>query len=95
MFQLFVEFRPTAFLEESDFRKDLKTQDDYDCLFLQYERTTLAKNTEQLKTLRKVVDEGGRVALTCFEKDFRQCHRSRIAKWLMLMPDVQYKLSHL
>jgi len=80
---------------ESEFRKDLKTQDDYDCLFLQYERTTLAKNTEQLKTLRKVVDEGGRVALTCFEKDFRQCHRSRIAKWLMLMPDVQYKLSHL
>ena len=80
---------------ESEFRKDLKTQEDYDKLFLQYERTTLAKSKEQLKALKNVVDEGGRVALTCFEKDFRQCHRSRIAKQLMLMPDVQYKLTHL
>lgn len=80
---------------ESEFRKDLKTQEDYDKLFLQYEYTTLAKSKEQLKALKNVVDEGGRVALTCFEKDFRQCHRSRIAKQLMLMPDVQYKLTHL
>ncbi len=80
---------------ESEFRKDLKTQEDYDKLFLQYERTTLAKSKEQLKALKNVVDEGGRVALTCFEKNFRQCHRSRIAKQLMLMPDVQYKLTHL
>lgn len=80
---------------ESEFRKDLKTQDDYDKLFLQYERTTLAKSKEQLSALKQLVDEGGRVALTCFEKDFRQCHRSRIAKQLILMPDVQFKLTHL
>lgn len=80
---------------ESDFRKDLKTQDDYDKLFLQYERTTLAKCKAQLSALKQLVDEGGRVALTCFEKDFRQCHRSRIAKQLILMPDVQFKLTHL
>jgi len=80
---------------ESEFRKDLKTQDDYDKLFLQYERTTLVKSKAQLSALKKLVDEGGRVALTCFEKDFRQCHRSRIAKQLILMPDVQFKLTHL
>ena len=80
---------------ESEFRKDLKTQDDYDKLFLQYERTTLVKCKAQLSALKQMVDEGGRVALTCFEKDFRQCHRSRIAKQLILMPDVQFKLTHL
>ena len=80
---------------ESEFRRDLKKQEDYEKLFLQYECTTLKKNKEQLSALKQVVDEGGRVALTCFEKDFRQCHRSRIAKQLMLMPDVQYKLTHL
>ena len=80
---------------ESEFRKDLKTQDDYDNLFLQYERTTLAKSKKYLNALRQIIEEGGRVALTCFEKDFRQCHRSRIAKQLMLMPNVQYKLTHL
>ena len=80
---------------ESEFRKDLKTQDDYDKLFLQYERTTLAKCKAQLSALKQLVDKGGRVALTCFEKDFRQCHRSRIAKQLILMPDVQFKLTHL
>ena len=80
---------------ESEFRKNLKTQEDYDKLFLQYERTTLAKSKEQLSALKQVVDEGGRVALTCFEKDFRQCHRSRIAKQLMLMPAVQFKLTHI
>lgn len=80
---------------ESEFRKDLKTQEDYDNLFLQYEQTTLAKSKQQLIILRHVVEDGGRVALTCFEKDFRQCHRSRIAKQLMLMPNIQYKLTHL
>lgn len=80
---------------ESEFRKELKTQDDYDKLFLQYEQTTLAKSKQHLCALKKIVEEGGRVALTCYEKDFRQCHRSRIARQLMLMPNVQYKLTHL
>lgn len=80
---------------ESASRKNLKTQDDYDCLFKQYESTTLAKNKELLADLRQVVDDGGRVALTCFEKDFWKCHRSRIAKQLMQMPNVQFRLIHL
>lgn len=80
---------------ESEYRKELKTQEDYDRLFQQYEQTTLSKSKEQLASLKQIVDKGVRVALTCFEKDFKQCHRSRIAKQLMLMPNVHYKLTHL
>ena len=79
---------------ESELRKDLKTQDDYDKLFKLYDQN-LVKNKEALNTLRQIVDDGVRVTLTCFEKDFRQCHRSRIASQLMMMPNAKYRLVHL
>ncbi len=79
---------------ESELRKELNTQDDYDNLFQRYDKT-LAGKKEALGKLRQIVDEGVRVTLTCFEKDFRQCHRSRIAGQLMMMPNARYHLTHL
>lgn len=79
---------------ESELRKELRSQEDYDELFERYD-ATLAMKEEALRRLRQVVDEGVRVTLTCFEKDFRQCHRSRIAKRLMMTPNAGYHLTHL
>ena len=80
---------------ESDKRRDLRSQKDYDILFDEYERTTLKDNTEALLYVRSIIDADKRVALTCFEKDPRQCHRSRVAKALMQLPNIQYEFKPL
>lgn len=75
---------------ESEHRRELHSQADYDLLFEQYEATTLKKNDEALLRLHKLLENDGRIALTCFEKDPAQCHRSRIIKQLQLLYDVNY-----
>ena len=80
---------------ESEFRQNLSSQKDYDLLFDNYEKTTLKKQTESLMKIKCLVDKYGRVALTCFEKNPLQCHRSRVAKYVMLLPDVNFKLTNI
>lgn len=80
---------------ESEERQDLKTQADYDRLFERYEATTLKRNWESLLQVREIIRANGRVVLTCFEADPKQCHRSRVAKALMTLQDRDYQLTHL
>jgi len=80
---------------ESSKRQTLETQHDYDVLFDEYERTTLAQNWDYLLELKSIVDENVRVCLTCFEKDPRQCHRTHIAHALMNLPNHKYGFSEL
>lgn len=75
---------------ESDQRQSLKTQDDYDHLFAQYESTTLLQNMAYVLDLRKILDDKKRIALTCFEASPKQCHRSRVADALMRLDNVSY-----
>lgn len=75
---------------ESEQRHDLNTQADYDLLFDRYEKTTLKNNHSALLKVRAIIDTDKRVALTCFEKNPLQCHRSRVAKALMQLPDINY-----
>ncbi|MDD3405335.1 MAG: DUF488 family protein [Paludibacteraceae bacterium] len=77
---------------ESNKRQDLCSQKDYDILFDEYERTTLKQNHEVLLFVRNLIDSDKRVALTCFEKDPKQCHRSRVAKALLALPNARYTL---
>ena len=78
----------------SDKRKTLDTQSDYDALFAEYERTTLPHQTEALDRILGWIDEGERVALTCYERLPQQCHRTRVAKALertgRLKQSIQY-----
>lgn len=80
---------------DSEKRKDLNTQHDYDVLFDDYERTTLKKNWEYLLLVRSILNREHRICLLCFEKDPKQCHRTRIAKALMTLPDCNYSLKEL
>lgn len=75
---------------ESGKRKDLKSQEDYDTLFEDYENTTLKNNYEALFSIKKLIDERRRVALTCFENNPNQCHRTRVVHALMQLPNVKY-----
>ncbi|MDD3738006.1 MAG: DUF488 family protein [Lentimicrobiaceae bacterium] len=79
----------------SDKRQELRTQADYDALFREYEKTTLVENKASLLAIRIFLDKGKRVALTCFEKDPKQCHRICVANALMQLPKIDYKLKHL
>lgn len=80
---------------ESEQRQDLRSQKDYDLLFDRYEETTLLKQKLCLIKIKELVETYGRVALTCFEKNPLQCHRSRVAKHVMLLPEVKFKLTNI
>lgn len=80
---------------ESDKRQELRSQHDYDVLFAEYDRTVIPQNQQALRYVYNLIMTDERVALTCFEKDPRQCHRSRVAKALMDMADGQYTLNNI
>jgi uncharacterized protein (DUF488 family) len=67
---------------DSEERRDLNTQADYDALFAEYERKSLPRQTESLAKIRGWVKAGERVALTCFERLPEQCHRHCVAEAL-------------
>ena len=77
---------------ESDLRRELHEQQDYDALFDAYRRTTLIDNWNSILKLRSIIDNEGRIALTCFEKNPQLCHRSIIAAALMNLPDKKYDM---
>ena len=72
-----------------DVRKNAYSQK-YDALFDYYEENTLPLNWDSLLKVREIIDQEGRVALTCFEQNPKQCHRSRVAKALMSLEDINY-----
>ena len=80
---------------ESKQRQALETQQDYDALFEQYERTTLQKNWKYLLGVHNLLSQYTRVCLTCFEKDPKQCHRTRVAKALMGLPNINYNYNEI
>lgn len=79
----------------SEKRQDLKSQSDYNTLFDDYESTTLVGARNELNHLFMLLQNEKRIALTCFEHDPLQCHRSRIAKKLMSIPQCNYTLVNL
>lgn len=80
---------------ESDQRQTLYTQDDYDILFEKYRNTVLARSDNQLDRIISLVNTDERVALTCFEKNVEQCHRTQIARKIMSMPGISFDFKEL
>ena len=80
---------------DSEERRDLKTQEDYDALFASYERNNLPKQEMVLAKIRAWLDTGDRVALTCYELLPCQCHRSYVFKALGYMENSTFEMRHL
>lgn len=80
---------------ESDKRRELNTQNDYDALFDDYEKNSLKNNHEALIMVREIIWQEKRVALTCFEQNPLQCHRTRVANALLKFSDKNYTLKTL
>jgi hypothetical protein len=64
----------------SDRRQELNTQEDYDALFEAYELRDLPKQGAAVKMIVDWINQGERVALTCFEILPEQCHRHCVAE---------------
>lgn len=76
-------------------RKALNSKDAYLELFEQYERETLPNRQDELDDLLSLVSEHQRVALTCYERDCEQCHRSRVSRALSQLPRWNHVVKHL
>jgi len=79
----------------SDQRRGLDTQADYDALFAEYEQNWLPTQAPALEQVKTWVDEGERVALTCYEHLPHQCHRHCVAKKLVERFGPEFNPAHL
>lgn len=66
----------------SDKRRVLNDQNDYDELFATYREDTLPYTTEAQLNLAELLDRHKSVAITCFEHEPCQCHRSHLADYM-------------
>ena len=85
---------PELGIDSSD-RKQLNIQNDYDRLFDKYENTVLVDQKISLQKLYALHAKKKRIAITCFEKDHCQCHRSRVADAIKAMSNGTVEPAHL
>jgi uncharacterized protein (DUF488 family) len=79
----------------SDKRQTLEVQADYNRLFADYRKTTLSETTASQRQILDLLKKYKRIALTCFEAEPCQCHRSHLAEAIAELPDFNYSLIHL
>lgn len=80
---------------ESDKRKALHTQKDYNILFDAYRKKNLSKTASQQEQVLQVLKDKKRSALTCFEANICQCHRKHLAEAITQLPEWNYELKHI
>jgi uncharacterized protein (DUF488 family) len=80
---------------ESDKRQQLNTQEDYNKLFTEYENNILPDKIIYIEQLIKLYKEKKRIAITCFESDYKSCHRHKITEYLQNREDGDYKITHI
>lgn len=80
---------------ESNMRKNLDTQQDYDRIFKIYKNQTIAKTKTSQEKVINLLKEYQRVALTCFEADISRCHRTHLADAITKLPSWKYELKHI
>jgi len=66
----------------STLRQELTNPSAYSKLFEYYSSEILPNQGEAVQKLKEIVQEQGRVVITCFEADHRFCHRHKLAEYL-------------
>lgn len=80
---------------QSDKRRALNTQADYDELFEDYCATNLPNTSEAQQHILQLLKKHKRIALTCFEANICQCHRKHLAEALQQDPSFHYQVKHI
>jgi len=80
---------------QSDQRRELNTQNDYDKLFAIYRKDNLSNTTTYQTEILNLLKEHKRIALTCFEANICQCHRKHLAEAIEALPEFKYEVKHI
>lgn len=80
---------------ESNKRRQLVSQIDYDTLFMEYSTSTLSNTMDTQLEIIDLILKYNRVALTCFEADICQCHRKPLAESIVKIPKYNLNLIHI
>ena len=80
---------------ESENRQNLETKADRDALFQQYRAEVLPRTKNTQQAIFELLQEHGRVAITCFEAQSCDCHRSHLADAIRQMPQFNFEVKHL
>lgn len=80
---------------QSEQRQDLKTQSDYDRLFMVYRESNLTRTVDAQLQILDLLKENKRIALTCFEANVCQCHRKHLAEAIEKLPAFEYQVKHI
>jgi uncharacterized protein (DUF488 family) len=80
---------------ESGKRQALHSQSDYNSLFQDYEENYLIYQEKSIEKILHILESKRRIALTCFEKSYCQCHRSKVAEALVKSSEQFFELKHL
>ena len=68
---------------------------DYDRLFAEYRKTTLSETGGTQQQILELLSKNKRIALTCFEAEPCQCHRSHLAEALAQSQASEFVVKHL
>ncbi len=79
----------------SDLRKNLTSPAAYQKLFDFYSLHILPEQQEALERLKGIINDDGRVAITCFEADHQFCHRHKVTEYLKNEHNFQLPIVHL
>lgn len=80
---------------QADLRQELKTQHDYDKLFIEYRKTNLTNTGSYQQKILELLIAKQRIALTCFEANICQCHRTHLADAITRLPGWRFELKHI
>lgn len=80
---------------DSNKRKNLNSQDSYEELFRDFEENTLPLRSRCFEELTKIFLQEKRIAFTCFEANYKQCHRSRVLIIMSEKVGKEYTVTHL
>lgn len=80
---------------DSDKRTQLNNQSDYDTLFRYYKTNNLTRTIGHQERILDLLINKRRIALTCFEAEPCQCHRTHLAEAITHLDRFHYELEHL
>jgi uncharacterized protein (DUF488 family) len=80
---------------EKNLRKDLDSEKDYEELFDYFYKKILPDRKEYLEHVIDLLDEYKSAALTCYEADYKHCHRYKVAVKLEKMPEFKAVVKHI
>lgn len=80
---------------KSEYRQELTGQPAYDELFVRYNQEIIPQTLKLQQEILQLLADEERIALTCFEADICQCHRTHLARAITKLPDWKYEVIHI